>query len=180
MAPHYKNKILLEVVKEFLPVSTADWERVATVYHARSNESSLRSVDDLKRQWKEKLCNKGLKPTGKSGDANDQILAAQNVEKQIFQKKNIGNNGDSNSDSSNENSEELEDENDEEAVNEDQRNNDEIALFGENHPAVTALATAVATPNVLSGNKRRGEIDGNDYNSNSAKTKNENFVLGRK
>ena len=87
MAPHYKNKILLEVVKEFLPVSTVDWERIATVYHAKSNELSLRSVDDLKRQWKEKLCNKGLKPTGKSEDANYQILAAQNVEKNIPKEK---------------------------------------------------------------------------------------------
>ena len=93
MPVHYKNKILLATVEELMPISSKDWDEVAIAYQQRSNETLLRLTDDIKRQWREKLCNKGLKPTGKSGDASDLILKAQRVELALFKKTNIGNVG---------------------------------------------------------------------------------------
>ncbi len=69
----YKANILIEIVREILPASAAAWKNVALLYQARSGEQLLRDPDYIKRHWYEKLCNKGMKPTGSSGGPNDRI-----------------------------------------------------------------------------------------------------------
>ena len=63
--PQWNNKKLMKVVQHYLPVSSADWEKVAQQYQLDTCETKLREVSTMKRQWTEKLCNKGKKPTGK-------------------------------------------------------------------------------------------------------------------
>jgi hypothetical protein len=166
MPPHYKNKLLMDIVQDILPISTTDWEQVSIQYFSRSQESSQRSVEDLKRQWKEKLCNKGIKPTGKAGDGKDQIFAAQNIEKLIFQKKNVGCNGDSSSEGEDEDEDDDEDEDEDEDDIGNEREDEgnlnldlENELFGPGPVTVSsASGTGAPTQAVKKGNnKRRSE-----------------------
>ena len=53
-AKNYKNKILLDVVKEILPNGAFAWEQVAAMYKEKSGESELQDKEDVKRHWVEK------------------------------------------------------------------------------------------------------------------------------
>ena len=141
MSPRYKNKILFTIVKDILPISNSDWERVAARYQQETDENAIRGVDELKRQWREKLCNKGAKPTGKSGDANDQILAAQRVEAQIFNKRNVGLAGDDDDDDDFEDDDEIDDDDEDQDGDEDQVTSAGHDLFGD------LAAVAAVNPN---------------------------------
>ena len=110
-----------------------------------------------------------MKPTGKAGNGTDQIFVAQNIEKLIFQKKNVGNNGDSSS--GDENSKENDEDSDEEENIQDDEDaaegniNLENDLFGNAMTATPVTNTASS----LVGNKRRVEDSTPTLN---AKTKN--------
>ena len=70
-AKNYKKEVLLEVVKEILPVQAYAWEEVANLYMERFGENNIRDKDDVKRHFVENLCNKFKKPTGSAGGAKN-------------------------------------------------------------------------------------------------------------
>jgi len=84
--PNYKKDILLNVIESILPVSSLDWEIVASRYQEISGESVIRDHMEIKRQFNQKLCNRGVKPTGNSG-ANSSILKAQKISYKILKKE---------------------------------------------------------------------------------------------
>ena len=65
--PNYQNNILIGIVERLLPNGNEGWRLVALVYKEESSEETLRSEDDLKKNWFRKLCNNMKKPTGKWG-----------------------------------------------------------------------------------------------------------------
>ena len=71
-----------------------------------------------RRHWSEKQCNKGFKPTGKSGDQNDSILRCQRIQLKILKKAGAGNEGLDADDSSDE-------DNDRDSANDDEDVDDE-------------------------------------------------------
>ena len=72
--PNYKNDILIAIIEELLPNGNLQWQTVAQRYMELSGELQLRSVDDLKKHWHFKLCNKLNKPTGRTGENGDRVL----------------------------------------------------------------------------------------------------------
>ncbi|MEY3376546.1 MAG: hypothetical protein RL463_856 [Bacteroidota bacterium] len=82
-ARNYQKEILYSVVKEVLPTGHFAWEQVAALYKEKSKEVELRDVGDVRRHWKDKLCNGFKKPTGHSGGACDFTLKCQQVQRLI-------------------------------------------------------------------------------------------------
>jgi hypothetical protein len=64
--PNYKAKLVVDAVREVLPVGTEGWKATAVTYQVFSKETVLRAPDDLKSYFMSKCCNYGRKPTGKS------------------------------------------------------------------------------------------------------------------
>jgi hypothetical protein len=91
--PNYKKDILLNIIENILPSSSDDWMQVAIRYQDASGEVKLRDPYEIKRQFTQKLCNKGLKPTGNSGEKS-RILKAQRIYQKIFDKNESFNLGD--------------------------------------------------------------------------------------
>lgn len=89
---NYNNELLLEVIKMLKPVSTSDWQRVATRYAELKSDSIVRDGATIKRHFHEKMCNKGLKPTGSAAtDKRGQaIREAQKVLHAIMESVSTG------------------------------------------------------------------------------------------
>ena len=85
-APNYKNNILIAIIEELLPNGRILWEVVAERYQLLSGEAELRNVDDLKKHWHFKLCNKLNKPTGRTGENGDRILRCIRIHNAITAK----------------------------------------------------------------------------------------------
>lgn len=64
--PNYKPKVLLEIVRGMLPISTDDWQKVAKEYQTKTNEAIERTAQQMKRQFVQKMCNSMKKVTGQS------------------------------------------------------------------------------------------------------------------
>jgi hypothetical protein len=89
---NYNNELLLEVIKMLKPVSTSDWQRVATRYAELKSDSVVRDGATIKRHFHEKMCNKGLKPTGSAAtDKRGQAIRdAQKVLHSIMESVSTG------------------------------------------------------------------------------------------
>ncbi len=86
--PNYKKDVLLNIVASLLPVSTLDWENVVTRYRETTGEIFTREAGEVKRTFLQnnKMCNRGVKPTGNSG-ANSSVLRAQKIYAKILAKQ---------------------------------------------------------------------------------------------
>jgi len=84
--PNYKNDILIAIIEELLPNGNLQWQTVAERYMLLSGELQLRSVDDLKKHWHFKLCNKLNKPTGRTGENGDRVLKCIRISNRITAK----------------------------------------------------------------------------------------------
>lgn len=80
---NYKNNILIAVVEEELPNGNLQLQKVAKRYMELSVELQLSSVDDLKKHWHFKLCNKLNKPTSQMGENEDRILRCIRINNRI-------------------------------------------------------------------------------------------------
>jgi hypothetical protein len=161
--PHYKGKVLIEVVESILPISTADWEKVAEEYQTKSGEVLIRDVDDLKRHWTQKLTNNGRKPTGKSGDkSTDNIYLAQQVEKKIFNKREVGAVGDDQDGVQSE----IEDDEDNEDVDDDEKEDRDEEVFGPGPNASTTKKRVSENPNA-GGKTKNSRNSGGSRGGNS-------------
>jgi hypothetical protein len=80
--PNWKKPLLYKAVKNVLPTSNAQSERVLKVYQKLSGEKTVRELKTLKRYWKE-TCYYNRQPTGKSGKSslliNTEIVTANKV-----------------------------------------------------------------------------------------------------
>jgi hypothetical protein len=71
---NYNINMLIDVVEDKLPQGALGWQEVAVVYQLWTQETVLRDHDDIKRYWRETLCHRYQKPTGKPGDQHDRML----------------------------------------------------------------------------------------------------------
>jgi hypothetical protein len=81
--PNYRNDILIEVVKLYLPQGLETWRAVALAYQIESVETVLRRGENLRDNWNRKLCNRMQKPTGKPGVNTDCIFRCIEIERRI-------------------------------------------------------------------------------------------------
>lgn len=82
---NYNNTLLLDIIEAILPQSNEDFRPVCQRYAAAVGEPE-RDPASVKRHFWDKLCKKGTKPTGQSGDAKDFILRAQRIHAKILHK----------------------------------------------------------------------------------------------
>ncbi len=80
---NYKNKLLINIVADVLPNGEYGWQTVALAYQEQSKEEILRDSADMKKHWIKVLCNGMKKPTGRTGEAGDQIHRCMAIEKKI-------------------------------------------------------------------------------------------------
>ena len=66
---------------------------VAERYQEASGETLLRDGPDLRRHFIQKLCNRGIKPTGNSGEKNGATKRAQEIYESILVKESVANFG---------------------------------------------------------------------------------------
>ena len=85
-APNYQNNILIRIISNVKPNGALLWQLVADMYHKESGETEPRNPDNLKKHWNINLCNKGCKPTGRSGTINDRILHCIRIQGEILKK----------------------------------------------------------------------------------------------
>ena len=85
-APNYQNNILIRIISNVKPNDALLWQLVADMYHKKSGEMEPRNLDNLKKHWNINLCNKGCKPTGRSGTINDRILHCIRIQGEILKK----------------------------------------------------------------------------------------------
>jgi chemotaxis protein histidine kinase CheA len=88
---------------------------VAERYQEASGETLLRDGPDLRRHFIQKLCNRGIKPTGNSGEKNGATKRAQEIYESILVKESVANfgaNDDDDEDDFEEGDEEEEDQED--------------------------------------------------------------------
>ena len=83
-AKNYDRSLLLSLVKDLMPKGLNDWETVALRYKNASGELEKRDAEDVRRQFIENMCNKGKKPTGKSGGQDDFTYQCQLVFNKIL------------------------------------------------------------------------------------------------
>ena len=89
--PNYQNNILISIIERLLPNGNEGWRLVALAYKEESGEEILRSEDDVKKNWVQKLCNNMKKPTGRMGtDAKDRINQCIGIERRILDKMTSG------------------------------------------------------------------------------------------
>eukprot|EP01035_Chromulina_nebulosa_P001212 gene1212-1632_t len=111
----YNTTVLLNIIESVKPVGMYMWQEVAKRYQEATNESTLRDHDDIKRHFIEKLCNRGMKPTGRS-TKSEEVDRAQAIQARILQESSIGqfggendNDDDENQDDSSSEEEKLQD-----------------------------------------------------------------------
>jgi hypothetical protein len=90
---NYKNELLINIVADVLPNDEYGWQTVALAYQEQSKEKILRNTADMKKHWIKVLCNGMKKPTGRTGEAVDQIHWCISIEKKILKKNTLGNDG---------------------------------------------------------------------------------------
>jgi hypothetical protein len=66
---------------------------VAERYQEASGETFLRDGPDLRRHFIQKLCNRGIKPTGNAGETNGVTKRAQEIYESILVKESVANFG---------------------------------------------------------------------------------------
>jgi hypothetical protein len=184
MGKHYNKEILRDIIRDVIPVSTADWERVALLYQEASREIAIRTVKELKTQWTNVCCNKGRKPTGKAGGPNDYIYQCQAIAKLILNKTYTGTAGDNSTDDDDgdEDEEEDEEEVDENIMFGTAPRNEDVAEQpsgrlptptlpngGANAPPPARAPTPVDVGNIANANKRPAPVT---LPTNTPKTKN--------
>jgi len=69
-----------------MPNGALGWQSVAAAYQEDSKEVEPRNPDDIKRHWHTTLCNKLMKPTGRSGGNTDRILRCIRIQGEIMKK----------------------------------------------------------------------------------------------
>ena len=98
--PNYKNSLVYEAVETIRPVSMLDWSKrrkkflifslisiraaAAEEYQILSGESMKRDPADFKRNFWQKVCNKGIRPTGDAGNDNSLVMRAQRLYQEIM------------------------------------------------------------------------------------------------
>ncbi len=75
-AKNYKKEVLLEVVKEGLPIGVYFWEQGSAVYEEQAIDVVISFNDEVKCHWVEKMCNK-FKNHHDSGRCNRHHLSIQ-------------------------------------------------------------------------------------------------------
>ena len=83
---NYKNDVLLNLVEFYRPAGNEQWKIVAQRYQEVSKEAFLRSHDDVKRHFNNKLCKKNQSQTGinnKSGPL-PLVARAQEIQRKIL------------------------------------------------------------------------------------------------
>jgi len=88
--PNYQNSKLIPIIERILPNGSDAWRLVAIAYKEESGEDSLRTEDDLRRNWVRKLCNNFKKPTGATGENGDRIQRCIEIERRIQGKTSSG------------------------------------------------------------------------------------------
>lgn len=86
---NYKNDVLLNIISLVMPSGQVGWETVAQRYKETLNEADVRPYEDIRRHFQEKLCNRGLKPTGISSKTVA-IERAQNIQAEINRRNAFG------------------------------------------------------------------------------------------
>ena len=87
-AKNYAKDLLLRVIEGILPVSNADWKKVASSYQELSEEPLERDPDTIKHYFIDVMCNRFAKVTGSSGPALT-VRDSQTAWKKIQQKTNF-------------------------------------------------------------------------------------------
>ena len=80
---NYRNNILIEVVKLYLPQGLEAWRAVALAYQRESMEAVLCRGEDLRDNWNKKLCNRMQKLTSKPGENTHRIFRCIEIERRI-------------------------------------------------------------------------------------------------
>lgn len=114
--PNYRNDVLIQIISELKPTGALMWQHCAELYKTKSGELALRDYADIKRHWATKLCNKMLKPTGKSGGTDDSIRRCQKIQLKILKStagRNVGQSDDDDDDDDSSDDDDEDDEDDE-------------------------------------------------------------------